>query len=80
MKEKKKPKKVSWAKLVRRYPRRNIAVKNYADLEVPDDDHFFCKLITSPKSYMLLKLLSNNLNFVHSNISHMIHKLKIKNV
>ena len=37
-----KPKKVSQAVLVNRYPKRNIPVTNYADIEVPDDDHFLC--------------------------------------
>ena len=26
-----------------RYPKRNIPATNYADIEVPDDDHYLCK-------------------------------------
>ena len=36
-------KKVSQARLENRYPKRNIKTTNYADLEIPDDDHFLCK-------------------------------------
>ena len=29
--------------LENRYPKRDIPKTNYADIEIPDDDHFLCK-------------------------------------
>ena len=28
-----------------RYPKRNVARKNYTEPDVPDDDHFICKCV-----------------------------------
>ena len=29
-----------------RYPRRNVMRRNYTEMEVPDDDHYICELLS----------------------------------